>query len=283
MSKPSFVYITFIATTPEKLWQALTDPDFTAQYWFGYRVDARGRPGERMTALSPDGTRMHDDNILASDPPRRLVYEWKSLYEEFKGERASRVTFVIEQKNDQVKLTVTHDDFDMGSKMFPRISEGWPAVLSSLKSFLETGTALPRSASGLPTGSAEKPKIIPVENALQDEVSSFIAMFGSQLRDPTQPFTLLVRFQIGEGNHADVEAAFARARELTLRENGVIAFELNREARNATRFIVYERWKSLTAFEEHLRAPYITRLRREFNDMIVGAPEFHVLTPAAGT
>lgn len=141
--KPTFVYVTYIATTPEKLWQALTEPEFTVQFWFGFRIDARGKAGDRMTAFSPGGgMRVHDDAILVSEPPHRLVYEWKSLYEEFKDERASRVTFTIEQKKDQVKLTVTHDDFEAGSKMFPRISEGWPAVLSSLKSFLETGRGL---------------------------------------------------------------------------------------------------------------------------------------------
>jgi uncharacterized protein YndB with AHSA1/START domain len=95
-----------------------------------------------MTALSPSGTRVHDDKILLSEPPRRLVYEWKSLYEEFKEERPSRVTFEIEPKKGQIKLTVIYDGFEAGSKMFPRISEGWPAVLSSLKSFLETGRGL---------------------------------------------------------------------------------------------------------------------------------------------
>jgi len=267
MNKPSFVYVTYIGTTPEKLWLALTDPQFTTQYWSGYRVDARGKAGDRMTALSPGGVCVHDDKILVSDPPRRLVYEWKSLNEEFKDERVSRVTFEIEPKKDQVKLTVTHDDFDIDSKMFPRISEGWPAVLSNLKSFLEAGMALPRNDE--------------LHNAPQDEVSSVVTMFGAQLKDPTRPFTLLVRFQIGEGMHEDAEAAFAKARELTLRENGVIAFELNREARNASRFVVYERWKSLAALEEHMRTPYITKLRRAFNEMIVGTPEFHVLTPAA--
>ena len=147
MSTPRFVYVTYIATTPEKLWQALTEPEFTVRYWFGFRVDARGEAGSRMTALSPSGASVHDDAILESDPPRRLVYEWKSLYEEFKDERASRVTFELEPKKDQVKLTVTHEDFEPGSRMFPRISEGWPAVLSSLKSFLETGQGLASSWS----------------------------------------------------------------------------------------------------------------------------------------
>jgi uncharacterized protein YndB with AHSA1/START domain len=139
MNKPTFVYVTYIATTPEKLWEALTDPSFTVRYWFGFRVDARGKAGARMTAVNPSGVLVHDDAILESDPPRRLVYEWKSLYEEFKDEPVSRVSFEIEPKADHVKLTVIHDDFDEGSLMFQKISDGWPAVLSNLKSLLETG------------------------------------------------------------------------------------------------------------------------------------------------
>ncbi|RTL61388.1 MAG: ATPase [Hyphomicrobiales bacterium] len=143
MSKPRFVYVTFIATTPEKLWQALTDPEMTPLYWFGYTVDVRGKAGARMTARDPSGKLVHDDPIIESDPPHRLVYAWKSLYDEFKDEGPSRVTFELEPKPGQVKLTVTHEEFEPDSRMFPRISQGWPAVLSSLKSILETGKALP--------------------------------------------------------------------------------------------------------------------------------------------
>lgn len=161
MSKPRFVYVTYIATTPEKLWQALTDPEMTPFYWFGFRVDVRGKAGGRMTAHDRSGKLVHDDPIIESDPPHRLVYAWKSLYDEFKDERPSRVTFELEPKPGQVKLTVTHEDFEPESRMFPRISEGWPAVLSSLKSYLETGTALPSTkaqtgdeAAGAGTGRA---------------------------------------------------------------------------------------------------------------------------------
>jgi uncharacterized protein YndB with AHSA1/START domain len=156
MSKPQFVYVTYIRTTLEKLWAALTDPAITSQYWFGFHIDARGKPGERWTANSPGGSLVHNDRIVESDPPRRLVYEWKPLYPEFKDERASRVTFTLEPKKDQVKLTVIHDDFDDGSIVFPRISEGWPAVLSSLKSFIETGKPLAPSWAEAPTEIAGK-------------------------------------------------------------------------------------------------------------------------------
>lgn len=140
--KPTFVYVTYIAASPERVWQALTRPEMSEKYWFGYRVTADGKPGDRMTALNPAGRRVHDDPIIESDPPRRLVYGWKSLYKELPDERPSRVTFLLEPFKNQTRLTVTHDDFDEGSKMFGMISKGWPAVLSSLKSFLETGTGL---------------------------------------------------------------------------------------------------------------------------------------------
>ncbi len=142
MSKPKFVYVTYIAAPPEKVWQALTQADLSEQYWFGYRVTADGKAGDHMTAVSPAGKLAHDDPILESDPPRRLVYAWKPLYKDMQGERASRVTFELEPLKGQTKLTVVHDEFDEGSKIFGMISQGWPAVLSSLKSFLETGKGL---------------------------------------------------------------------------------------------------------------------------------------------
>jgi len=142
MSKPQFVYVTYIAAPPERVWEALTKSDISEKYWFGYRVTAGGRAGERMTAVNPAGRLAHDDPILESDPPRRLVYGWKPLYKDMPDERPSRVTFVLEPFKGQTRLTVTHDEFDDGSKIFGMIAKGWPAVLSSLKSFLETGRGL---------------------------------------------------------------------------------------------------------------------------------------------
>jgi uncharacterized protein YndB with AHSA1/START domain len=141
-SKPTFVYVTYIAASPERVWEALTRPDVSERYWFGYRVQADGRAGGRMTAIDPAGRKVHDDPILESEPPRRLVYGWKPLYKDLPDERPSRVTFVLEPFKGQTRLTVTHDDFDEGSKILPMTAKGWPAVLSSLKSFLETGKAL---------------------------------------------------------------------------------------------------------------------------------------------
>jgi uncharacterized protein YndB with AHSA1/START domain len=142
MSKSSFVYVTYIAASPERVWEALTKPDISEKYWFGYRVQADGKAGDRMTAISPAGKEAHNDPIIESDPPRRLVYGWKPLYKDMLGECPSRVTFELEPFKDQTRLTVVHDEFDEDSKIFGMISKGWPAVLSSLKSFLETGKGL---------------------------------------------------------------------------------------------------------------------------------------------
>jgi uncharacterized protein YndB with AHSA1/START domain len=139
--KPRFVYVTYIAAPLEKVWKALTRPDISEKYWFGYRVAADGKPGDHMTATSPAGKLSHRDPILESDPPRRLVYGWKPLDKE-PDERASRVTFELSPFKEQTRLTVIHDEFDDGSRIFEMISKGWPAVLSSMKSFLETGRGL---------------------------------------------------------------------------------------------------------------------------------------------
>ena len=142
MSKPTFVYVTYIAASPERVWEALTRPDLSEKYWFGYRVTADGKAGERMTAVNPAGRLAHDDPIIESDPPRKLVYGWKPLYKDMPDERPSRVTFLLESFKGQTRLTVTHDEFEDGSRIFGMISKGWPAVLSSLKSFLEMGRGL---------------------------------------------------------------------------------------------------------------------------------------------
>jgi uncharacterized protein YndB with AHSA1/START domain len=140
--KPKFVYVIYIAATPEKVWQALTDPEQTEKYWFGYRVNANGKAGASFIARNPGGEDFDKGIILESDPPRRLACTWRPQHDHDKHERPSRVTFDLAPLRGQVRLTIVHDDFDDGSKAFEGISRGWPAVLSSLKSFLETGRAL---------------------------------------------------------------------------------------------------------------------------------------------
>lgn len=142
MSKPEFVYVTFIKTTPEKLWHALTDKKFTSSYWYNCSLTSDWKIGSPMR-MEKGGKVVNEGVILESDPPRRLSYSWLSVYDEdMKKERPSRVTYTLEPSHGAVKLTVMHEGFAEGSKTLPDISTGWPMVLSSLKSILETGQPL---------------------------------------------------------------------------------------------------------------------------------------------
>ncbi|MDB5611844.1 MAG: ATPase [Bradyrhizobium sp.] len=138
---PSFVYTTYIETSAEKLWQALTDADFTERYWFGYRVASDWKPGSHYE-FAKQGANSVEGNVLELDPPKRLIYTWNPCSPEAKRERVSRVTFDLEPRGKVVKLTVTHDNLEEGGKTLRDISGGWPMVLASLKSLLETGHPL---------------------------------------------------------------------------------------------------------------------------------------------
>lgn len=147
MTKPEFVYVTYIRTTPEKLWQALTDAEFTRQYWIGCTLHSDWRVGAKMT-MERGGEIKNECIITQSEPPYRLAFDWVSVFDEaMRKEQPSRVSYLIEPHGDIVKLTVTHENFSEGSATLPSISFGWPMVLASLKSFLETGTALPPDLS----------------------------------------------------------------------------------------------------------------------------------------
>ena len=141
MSKPEFVYVTYIETTPEKLWDALTNSEFTERYWWDTRVVSDWKIGSPV-ALESRGKVTDTGVIVVADPPRRLSYTWANTSEEFRNERPSRVSFAIEPYGKLVKLTLTHEDFDQESKMLQGISKGWPAIMSSLKTMLESGQAL---------------------------------------------------------------------------------------------------------------------------------------------
>jgi uncharacterized protein YndB with AHSA1/START domain len=146
MSKPEFVYTTYIETTPEKLWLALTDGDFTERYWFGHRVASAWEIGSPYKFSKQNETTIAG-KVLAFEPPKRLSYTWDNQKTDLKHERSSRVTFDLEPRGKVVKLTVTHDNLDEGGKTFRDISGGWPMVLASLKSLLETGQPLPPMSS----------------------------------------------------------------------------------------------------------------------------------------
>jgi uncharacterized protein YndB with AHSA1/START domain len=142
MSKPEFVYVTYIETTPEKLWQALTDPDFTERYWFGVRLRSDWKIGSAFEMVRKDGSVSDAGKVVEYDPPRRLAYTFVNLSDEYKGEPPALATFTLQSHGKLVKLTVTQQGFKKGGKFLAGISQGWPAILSSLKSLLERGHAL---------------------------------------------------------------------------------------------------------------------------------------------
>jgi uncharacterized protein YndB with AHSA1/START domain len=149
MPKPEFIYVIYIETTPEKLWEALTNAEFTKRYWFGTELTSDWKVGSPY-ALVMNGTTTDVGEILEADPPRRLSYTFKHvLDDELRNEAPSKVVFMIEPHGKLVKLTLTHEGFAEGSKLLDGISRGWPAILSSLKSLLESGTALAIPTSAL--------------------------------------------------------------------------------------------------------------------------------------
>ncbi len=142
MSKPVFVYVSYIASTPDKVFKALTSTEATGKFWFGNAVTSDWKVGCPIT-FHREGKLIVQGKVLENDPPRRLSYTFQSMHKPFNGsEKPSRVVYELEQQRDQVKLTVTHDDFAPDSKVFASISNGWPLVLSSLKSYLEANRVL---------------------------------------------------------------------------------------------------------------------------------------------
>jgi uncharacterized protein YndB with AHSA1/START domain len=156
MTKPSFVYVTYIETTPEKVWHALIDTDVTRQYWADpnggcSRVNVSDwKPGSRWEHRRADDSGTVDiaGRVVESSPPRRLVITWARPTEIEDEARHSRVVFDIEPYgNGLVRLTVAHEDLERDPQMLEGVSGGWPKVLSNLKTLLETGRALPKSAA----------------------------------------------------------------------------------------------------------------------------------------
>ena len=157
MTKPSFVYVTYIATTPEKVWQAFVDTDVMRQYWVGPTADCARvnvsdwKPGSRWEHQHSDDAHAVDivGKVVESTPPRRLVFTWAMPSDAEDVSKHSRVAIDIEPHGDGlVRLTVTHEDLERDPQMLAGISGGWPKVLSNLKTLLETGRALPRSPTG---------------------------------------------------------------------------------------------------------------------------------------
>lgn len=145
-AKPDFVYTTYMKTTPEKLWAAITNPEFTRQYW-GHENVSDWKKGSKWQLVANDDKRTIKvvGQVVESIPPKRLVLTWADPADTADD---SRVTFEIDTIEDMVRLNVIHGNFKPGSIIATKIVIGWPLVLSSMKSFLETGKAIDALTQG---------------------------------------------------------------------------------------------------------------------------------------
>lgn len=143
MNNDRFVYVIYIRTSAEKLWDALTKPEFTRAYWVQCWQDSAWKQGAEWKLMIPDGRVGDAGEVVEIDKPRKLVLRWRNEFiPELRAEGYSRCTMRLEPAGDAVKLTVIHEIDKPESKFINSVSSGWPAILSSLKSLLETGDAL---------------------------------------------------------------------------------------------------------------------------------------------
>lgn len=141
MARSTFVYVTYIRTTPEKLWSALTDNEFIKQYWFGMHCETEWTAGSPWKLVSGEGQTFDDGEIVEADRPRRLVVRWQHRRKpEIAAEGASLCTMELEPSGTAVKLSITHTIERDPSKFIEAVSGGWPKIMSNLKSLLETGS-----------------------------------------------------------------------------------------------------------------------------------------------
>jgi len=143
MAESRFVYVTYIRTTPEKLWRALLDPEFTRRYWVETWQDCDWKVGSSWKMMIPDGRVADSGEVVEVEPGRRLVLTWRNQFKpELRDDGPSRLTYEIEPQGEAVKLTVIHESETPDSKLIRAVSSGWPMILASLKSLLETGESL---------------------------------------------------------------------------------------------------------------------------------------------
>jgi len=136
----SFVYVTFIRTTPEKLWSALTDPNQMKEYWFGMQIKTEWKAGAEWQMLFPDGRVADAGEIAAIERPKRIQLKWRNEFRpELKAEGYSLCTIDLEPYGSSVRLSIMHTIERANSKFIQAVSGGWPKILSNLKSLLETG------------------------------------------------------------------------------------------------------------------------------------------------
>ena len=149
--KSEYLYVIYIRGTQEKVWEALTSPEFTRRYWMGVSMVSEFVAGADWKLMIPDGRVADTGKVIELERPKRLVVTWKNEFlPELKGEPETRCTFELEQQGEMVRLSVLHESEREDSKMIRNVSMGWPVILSSLKSLLETGEPLP--------GTSEWPK-----------------------------------------------------------------------------------------------------------------------------
>lgn len=143
MARSTFVYVSYIRTTPEQLWSALTDKEFMKQYWFGTHCECAWTPGSSWKMVHPAGGITDAGTIVEAEPPRRLVIRWQNqIKPELKAEGESLCTMELEPSGAAVKLSITHTIEREPSKFIAAVSGGWPKIISNLKSLLETGSTV---------------------------------------------------------------------------------------------------------------------------------------------
>lgn len=143
MAESEFVYVTYIRTTVEKLWRALMEPEFTRQFWMGTVQESEWKPGASWRILKPNGKAADSGEVVEIEPHKRLVLRWQNhMFPEMEAEGYSRMTYELKPEGDLVKLTVLHEMDKKDSKFIKAVSGGWPLILASLKSLLETGESL---------------------------------------------------------------------------------------------------------------------------------------------
>jgi uncharacterized protein YndB with AHSA1/START domain len=140
MTGSTFIYVTFIRTSANELWNALTNPEVMKRYWFGFHQESDWKAGSAWKLMHPDGRVADAGEVVEIDPPKRLVLKWRNEFKpELKAEGYSQCVFEIEPTGEAVKLTVTHSIERDKAKFIEAVSGGWPRILSNLKSLLETG------------------------------------------------------------------------------------------------------------------------------------------------
>ncbi len=143
MDERRIVYVSYIASHLAAVWDALTNPDITEIYWSGTRVESDWKVGSQVVYMR-GGTVTDEHILLTVEPPHSLRHSFHPIFtEEFRKEEPSRVTFTLEQSGDVVRLTLIHDMFPPHGRIYAACREGWPTILSSLKTLLETGRPLP--------------------------------------------------------------------------------------------------------------------------------------------